>query len=265
MIKPDRVGVLAVLMWTSTLGQAAEAISTDRPDFVESSDVVGRGRVQIETGLSWDRSQGNGLKLQTQSTPTLLRVGISNSLELRLESDGLIRSSTRDTALGTTQRDKGFADAALGVKWHMQDGDEASGKPGMAWLLHADLDSGSAAFRGQGIRPSLRFVAEWDLPRDLSLGVMPGVLLDKNDAGQRVTVGILAVTLAKTWSPAWHSFVEVAGQRLASKAKGGNVVTFDLGAAYLVNDDVQLDASVFRGLTSDAPRWQWGVGVSLRF
>ncbi len=245
--------------------RAGEAISTDRPDFVESSDVVGRGRFQIETGAVSERSTVGGTQSRTQTTPTLLRYGISDALELRLETDGFVRSRSQDPASGTTLRERGFSDVALGVKWHMRDADETAGTPSIAWLVHVDVDSGSRAFRGQGLRPSLRAVAEWDLPSDFSVGVMPGLLADKNADGKRFVAGIFAVTLAKELAPRWHGFVELAGQQLASRRNGGSVVTFDAGLAYLVTDSLQLDCSVARGLTSYSPDFQWGVGVSVRF
>ena len=46
-----------------------DMISTDRPDFVESSQVVGRGRLQLETSVQWERDHG----VRTLTTPTLLR------------------------------------------------------------------------------------------------------------------------------------------------------------------------------------------------
>lgn len=244
---------------------AADPISTDRPDFVESSDVVGAGRAQIETGFSSERNTADGIKSRTRSTPTLVRLGVSEDLELRVETDGYIRSVARDQASGWTQRERGFADASLGLKWHMRDGDEADGTPGIAWLAHLDVDSGSRAFRGQGVRPSLRAVAEWDLPNDFSVGVMPGFLVDRRVDGKRYTAGILAVTLGKAWTPSWRTFVEVAGQQLTSRKNGGSIVTFDTGVTYLVNDAVQLDFAVSRGLNSTSPDWQWGAGVSFRF
>jgi hypothetical protein len=250
--------------WPST-ANASDAIVTDRPDFVESSDVVGRGRVQIETGFSSERNEADGLKTRLRTTPTLLRLGVNESLELRVETDGWARSNTQDTATGLTQHERGFSDVALGVKWHMQDGDEARGTPGIAWLLHVDVDSGSSAFRGQGLRPSLRAVAEWDLPQDFSIGVMPGLLLDRADDGHRFAAGILAVTLGKSWTPNWHSFIELAGQRLASAHSGGSVVTFDAGVSHLLTDSVQVDVAVARGLTRWSPDLQWGVGLSVRF
>lgn len=243
--------------------QAAEdSIATDRPDFVESSDVVGKGGVQIETGFASERNGADGVRSRMAITPTLLRLGFNETLEVRVESDGITRS--RSTDASGTQRERGTADAALGLKWHMQDGDPA-GKPGVAWLLHVDIDSGSAAYRGQGLRPSLRGVAEWELPHGLSLGVMPGVAADKNDTGKRFAAGILAVTVGKEWSPAWKTFVELAGQQLASKRNGGSVATFDAGVTRLLSDSLQVDFSIARGLTAESPDFQSGVGIAIRF
>ena len=244
---------------------AADSISTDRPDFVESSDVVGTGRVQIETGFSSERDKSNGLKTRTSTTPTLLRIGLGETLEFRAETDGITRARTQDLALGTSTSVHGYSDVSLGMKWHMQDGNEEKGTPGIAWLAHLDIDSGSTAFRGQGLRPSLRMSAEWDLPHDFSIGVMPGFVLDRNEDGKRFVSGIFAVTVGKAWSPVWRTYVELAGQQLASKRNGGSIVTFDTGATYLVNDSVQLDIGLSRGLNDDTPDFQWGAGLSIRF
>lgn len=230
----------------------ADAIATDRPDFVESSDVVGRGRIQVETGMSFERREGQ----RTRSTPLLLRVGISETLELRLETDGLMRVSGGE---------RGFADASPGLKWHLRDGDEASGTPGLALLAHVDVDSGSAAFRGNGLRPSLRGVAEWELANDVAFGVMPGLVWDREAGGRRFVAGILAATLSKGLAPGWRGFVELAGQQLTSKKHGGNVVTFDVGVTWLLSDSLQLDLSAARGLTHNTPTLQWGLGLAARF
>lgn len=242
---------------------ADEPIASDRPDFVESSDVVGAGRVQIETGFSSERQKADGTRSRLSLTPTLLRLGFNEVLEFRVETDGFARSRVDDA--GGSQRERGFSDGALGLKWHLQDGDEAAGKPGMAVLVSVDVDSGSRAFRGQGLRPALRGVAEWELPHDFSIGVMPGIALDRNDEGKRFAYGLLAVTLGKQFAPAWSGFVELAGQQLASQKNGGSVVTFDTGVTWLVNDSLQVDLSVMRGLTTESPDFQWGVGFSFRF
>ena len=133
----------------------AEPISADRPDFVESSEVVGRGTVQFETGFLQERSREGSVRARTRTTPMLIRMGVTDSVEARVESDGFIRARVSDTALGTTMTERGFSDASVGLKWHAQDGDPGTARPGTAWLLHLDIDSGSAPFRGQGC--DLRF------------------------------------------------------------------------------------------------------------
>lgn len=233
-MRPRRSPVPMAIVLAAALGAASaraeEAIVTDRPDFVESSDVVGARHFQLETGLTRDRHARDGVAVRTLTTPTLFRYGIGETTELRLETDGLTRERTRDAPAGTTSVVHGWSDLSFGLKWHVLDGQEST--PGVAWLLHVDTATGSTALRGAGLRPSLRAAIEWDLPAQFSLGVMPGVYVDRNDVGRRHAGAILAATLGKAWSQRWHSFVEIAGQRIASRRNGGSVVTLDAGLAF---------------------------------
>jgi hypothetical protein len=262
------IGLLACLCafpgpaWAGEGGDAASGLITaDRPDASESSEVVGTGRFQIETSLLSQREPVPGGGVQHRlDLPTLLRLGIAAQWELRLESDALTRLRRADGSLAS-----GMADLSPGVKWHMQDADEDEGLPSVAWLLHADLSSGADALREPGTRPSLRMVAEWDLPHGWSLGLMPGLASQPDEQGQRYASGLLAVTLGKAWTPAWRGFVEWYAARLAAERHGGNAASVNAGFAWLPGQDVQLDLSWSKGLTGDAPLWNWGVGLSLRY
>jgi Putative MetA-pathway of phenol degradation len=242
---------------------ADDEIATDRPDFVESSDVVGKGRIQIETSLAYERDSRDGSRTRTRATPTLLRLGISDTVELRLETEGALRQRVREA--GLTTKVSGQADLSLGAKWHVQDGDEAARQPGMAWLLHADGDTGSGAFRGQGWRPSLRLVAEWEFAGGYSLGVMPGLFVERNEAGQRYTGGLLGVVVGKSITELTRGFVEVAAQQLASGRNGGPVTALNMGLAHLLTPTVQVDTAVSWGLTKHTPDFGWTAGLSVRF
>jgi len=241
-----------------------EPLATDRPDFVESSDVVGAGRVQIETSVAFERSKAHGRRQKPPPPPTLLRIGIGETLEARIETDGALYLRSTDEN-GMTTRDRGRADVSLGLKWHMQDGDEDTGKPGIGWLLHVDTDSGSREFRGKGWRPSLRMVAEWELPGGHSLGVMPGVFTEHDEAGRRYMGGIAAVVVGKSFTDRLRGFVEVSGQQLTNRRHGGNVVTGDIGVAYLLTNSVQVDTAASWGMSRAAPDFGWTVGLSVRF
>lgn len=240
----------------------SDKIVTDRPDFVESSDVVGNGRFQLETSVALERNKDAGLKERTFSTPTLLRFGVADTLELRVETDGRLVARTDDLHDGSHMTERGYADTSLGIKWHAVD--EAGAMPSLGLLAHADLDSGSAPFRGNGVRPSLRVAAEWELPGQMALGVMPGLLRDKTADGRRFTAGIFGIVLGKEWSERWRSFVEVAAPQIARAKNGGTVATFDVGAAYLLTERCQLDSAISRGLNRNTADWSWTVGLSLK-
>lgn len=242
---------------------AEEPIATDRPDVVESSDVVGRGRFQIETSLAFERDKSGATRSRVRSTPTLLRIGVGDTWELRLETDGRLRSTVDDAA--GRARTSGQADGSIGLKWHMQDGDDATSRAGIGWLFHVDVDSGSAPFRGQGLRPSVRMVAEWELPHDFGVGVMPGLFVDRNADGRRFVGGILAAVVSRSLTERLRAFAEVSATQLASTRNGGHVVAFDAGLAYLLTRDMQLDVAVARGLTRSTPDFAWTVGWSARF
>jgi len=244
---------------------AADAINTDRPDFVESSDVVDAGRLQIETGVSVERDRSGTLSSRIRSTPTLLRFGLGHELEARIEGDGLLRSRSSDSATGVTSTASGAADVSLGIKWRSAGGDAKTGAPATAWLLHVDVDSGSAAFRGSGLRPSLRFVAEWDLADDWSIGVMPGLMRDTDDNGKHFVAGLFAVTVSTEIAPRWHAFAELAAPRIAPSSRGGTMASFDTGVTYAIGNDMQVDLALLRGLTRQTPDLTVGVGFSIRF
>lgn len=237
----------------------AGAIVTDRPDVSESSEVVGAGRFQIETSLEWARDGAGAAAVRERSFPTLLRIGLSKAWELRIETELQVRQRS---ALGSRS---GTPDTAVGLKWHVQDGDDDDFVPSVAALLHADLPSGSAGFKGSGVRPSLRVVGEWELPGGWSVGAMPGIASLSDDNGQRYTAGSLAVTLGKEFNADWRGFVEWSLDQWASRRHGGTLHSADAGVAWLWSPNVQLDASVTRGISRGATDWRWGLGLSLRY
>jgi len=252
-MKPANLCAILALCMIRYAQADDQAIVTDRPDFVESSKVVGKGRLQLETSLLLERDRNlEGLE-RSLATPTLLRLGARDNLELRLETDGRI-----DVRGG----ESGYADTSLGIKWHAMD---ARGRlPSVGVLLHAELPGGSRPFRGSGVRPSLRVVGEWELQGGMSLGVMPGLGRERDDAGRRATYGILGVVLGKEINRRLRGFAELALPRIARGRHGGTQASFDLGAAWLLSDTCQLDAMLSRGLNGRTPDAALTVGLSFK-
>lgn len=246
--------------------QDEEPLNTDRPDFVETSKVVGKGRVQVETSFLSERERSSEERQRTYSMPTMLRVGVSEALELRIESDGRVVQHTRDKASGERSTTAGYADSSLGVLWHVQDGEGK--RPSLGVVAGATLPTGSNSLRGKGLRPSLRVVGEWELPGEMELGIMPGIAVEHEDELVRDTprhgYGLLGISLDKAFSERLHGVVELSLPRIAHVRHGGTQATFDVGATYLLTKDCQLDTLFSRGLNHLTPYARWTVGLSFR-
>lgn len=211
-------------MLASSHARALEPIDTDGPDFVESSEAVGKGRLQVEANYAMD---GGRDRRVTTTTPTLVRLGVAPTLELRFETEG--------------------AQHALGMKWHSQDRDADAGIPSVSWIFHVE----------NGGRPSLRAVATWELPYDLALGVMPGIKVEERHA-----IGIFGAALNRRWTARFRTFVEAAAPQIGN---GGTPLSWALGAAYLVTNDWQLGARAAWPLTQSAPTGQLLFELAGRF
>lgn len=255
-------GLISTLLWFVFIsgGSAEEnSIATDRPDFVESADTVGLWNVQVETSYEEETDTINGVTTKSESTPTLIRLGILKNLELRMETAGFISEKTDNQP-----SNNGSADPAFGFKVHFLDGTPQTLSPSMAVLVHADMDSGSAYFRGHGIRPSLRVVGEWEGPADLSMGLMPGVAYESDDNNNRYTNVMVSGVLGRGITESLRAFVELTAEQLVAVKHGGNILTFDAGMAYVFLRNYQFDVASSWGLNDNSPDFSWTLGFSMK-
>ena len=130
------------ILLSSFIGAGSHAadddrISSDRPDFLTSPEAVGKGRVQLEFGPLVQRADAGDTRTRTVATPMLVRLGLTDALELRLETDGRLRTRDTDLPSQTTVYTRGYADASVGIKWKTHEGDPGKGAPSMGWLFTA--------------------------------------------------------------------------------------------------------------------------------
>ena len=112
---------------------------------------------------------------------------------------------------------------------------------------------------GLPILRRLRGVAEWGLPKNWAIGVMPGVLLDSDD-GERFAVGMLGVVVDKGWTPRFHTFGELAFERITGVRSP--MTRYVFGGTLAASNSIQLDAALFLGANDDAPDVTWTLGLS---
>jgi hypothetical protein len=120
------------------------------------------------------------------------------------------------------------------------------------------LPTGQKGFSVERPVYQLNAMAEWTLPEGWGAGALAGYLNGPADGG-RYGQGTFAVSLGRSLpSPRWSAYGEAVHETTDPWFVGG-------GIKYLVSNDLQLDLSFDRGLTSDSPDWLFGLGISSRF
>ena len=249
---------LAGLVATQALGQPEEDINSDRPGFAESSEVVGPGRIQLETGLQREVRKAGHDPERKVFVPTLLRFGVSERLEGRVESD--LYAWMREPG---GERTQAYAPLSLGFKYRFLEG--KGSRPSLGALVRLSPPSGSNALRTQHTTGDVRLAADWELSEQWSLNPNVGLAIDEDDQGNRFSARLVAATLAYKPVKKLQLFVDFLAQ--SPEEKGGRTsVIYDAGLAYLLSRDVQVDASLgVRGAGSTTPQSFVAAGLSVRF
>ncbi len=261
--------ILSLLPAGAALGQAAtpspqsppSPLVTDRPGFLFSSLTVGRGTLQTEWGIpAVTVNDAAGVDARLTSLFGLVRYGVTDSFELRLDSP--VYNESRVTVGGRTATDHGVGDLEIGAKWHLLDNDGA--QPSFALIPSVIVPTGATGFTADHPIYQLDAMAEWNLASGWGIGALAGYL-NGPSGGDRYGQGTFAVSLGRSLpSPKWSAYGEAV--YVTTNLSGASDSSFlGGGIKYLVSNDVQLDLSFDRGLTSDSPDRLFGLGIAVRF
>jgi hypothetical protein len=240
---------------------APSPIVTDRPGFLFSSLTVGRGVFQAELGLpAVTLNSSDGVDTRFTSLVGLIRYGVTDTFELRL--GGPIYNESRITVGGFRSTDRGFGDLEAGAKWHLFD--NAGARPSFALIPSVIVPVGEAGFSAEKPIYQLNAMAEWTLQSGWGVGALAGYL-NGPSGGDRYSQETLALSLGRSLpSPKWSAYGEAV--YVVTDLSGASDSSFlGGGIKYLASNDVQLDLSFDRGVTSDSPDWLLGLGLSARF
>ena len=256
----------AALLAVAAHARAAGEPPPGRVDFLDSPAVIGLGQWQFDPAFPLLPEPHAPPVSRFASRFAALDVPVhGQTMQLRAAAANLSVEPPLETANDRMRRLRGFSDVSLGAQWRVRGGD-AGWLPHVAWLADVAATMGSPAFRDRNFRPSLRATAQWELPQQLSLGVMPGVYRDRGDDGRHYAAGVLAVTLGKSWTPRLQSFVELAGQCLSRSQSDASLLNVDTGLAFSASKTLQVDLVVSRSLSGNASQQvRGGLSVSSRF
>ena len=235
-----------------TLASTPELV-TDRPDFTESSEVVGHRVVQIESGLTLEQTDRQ--TRQVTAPQVLVRVGLGPRFEFRFAGDGFVSQSLQ-TPAGRV-RTSGRSDLEIGGKFKFIDADRAG--LDVAVIPFLSLPTATDGFSSNGYDPGLKLTVARDLPRGF------GVSGNLNVAGVRSELGRAwqreaSVSLGHALGDRFGAY----GETFGTLAGSGCDCTVNTGVTMALGGNGQLDVEVGRGVSGQAQDWFVGVGFAVR-
>jgi hypothetical protein len=229
--------------------------TADRPGFADSARVLGRGHVQLETGVLVGHDGGDGDSATTVTLPQAqLRAGLASRLDVSLWWDGLVRMSTT----GLAAVEMASADPRIGVKIQLLHHDTLD----LALVASAGVPVGSRSLSSGDSDPQARL--EWGaaISRTLGLSGTLDVAEDRRDGTWRPRP---AVSAALTRSLGTHIGV-FAGLTLVDGDRGSRPDTWSAegGLTESIGDRRQLDVWGGRRLSGAGSSWFVGGGFVQR-
>jgi hypothetical protein len=254
----------------STQQQSAtepDLINADRPGIADGSTVVGPKTFQIETGIQAEFRRDGDSREHTIFIPTLLRFGIDNHWEVRVEGNTYTRVTSFESTT-TTNQTSGFAPLSLGFKYHIFESHNDH-QLSLGTIVRVFPTWGSKEFRTQHTTGDVRLAADWNFAPRLKLSLNPniGVAKYEDDQGRLFTAGLFAVTLNANPTQKLNPFIDL-GVQWPEVKNGQTGAILDGGLAYIVGRNLQLDASVgtrVHGETGPQPFIGFGISWRAKF
>ena len=218
--------LLTFIFFSICFSSLYSQLTSERPDQTESSLVLSKGHVQIETGISIEDSESN--------INTLFRIGIIDGIEMRLNSNYLINDDISNL------KKSSFSDFEIGAKFKILDEDNNRIKIG--FLTHLSVPTAPEIFSYNEYGLLSRLLVSLDIKNDSQIGYNIGYNKYNNYDGQFIYTLVYGKSLGS-----FGVFFEIFGEESSNNSN----LNFDSGITYLVDNDKQLDLSIGRGLNSD--------------
>jgi len=254
-LSPLLIGFWLVHLTGAFAAAQDEPLVTDRPDFTESPISVQPGRVQVESGYTFEERG----EVDSQSFGELLvRIGLWDGVELRLATNSYVRESA------PAEEASGLENSAIGFKIELSEGsDEPGGRSlASALLIGTTLPTGSTEVREPHLEPAALLALEWPLSERLGIATNLG-LIYASEGGEQFLAGTLSVALGVDLGHDFGGYFEYFN--FVPESDGPVDRHFvNAGLTYLLSVDFQFDirAGVELGGETD---YFAGVGLAYRF
>ena len=240
------ITLLILLQSTSLIAQESDLNSpliTDRPDATESPSVVPKGTIQIETGAFYEETENEDvLSKNTTFNTTLMRIGLLERMELRIGWDFTeIKREINTIELNAIEN--GLSPLLFGAKVNITE--ENGLLPEMGLIGHIFLPfTASSDFKPETTGVNFRLSFAHTLNESSSLSYNIGA-----EWGDDSPEALYIYTLAYGYSITnkFGIYAELYGE-FPEDNRANHL--WDAGLTYLVNNSIQLDATIGSGINN---------------
>jgi len=231
-------------------------IVPDRPGQTNPPDVIASGTVQLETGFQRETTNAGGLQtINYLYNTSLVRVGLMKNCELRMVIE---YASTRTDSGSQSSALQGLNPVSIGTKIMISP--EKGIFPQTAMNVAFTLPYiGRREFRPSFLAPSFFLLMQNTLSEKLTLGYNLGL---QWNGDQPNATAVYSISPSLEVAQGLSVFAEFYG---FSTEESVSDYRADMGCAYLVNDNMQIDFSAGIGLNTVAPDSFVAFGLAWRF
>jgi hypothetical protein len=241
---------------TQENGEPLPDLVSDRPDFTESTQVVGTNAMQIEAGFAREITAGpDGMRTISGPFP-LIRLGLSRRVEVRFSGDGYAWQSLRATA---ARGFRGFSDHAVGAKVKLAN--ESGWRPAMAVIGSVSMPVGDPEVSSRHHDPEFKFCWAHHLPAGLDMSGNFNVGSASDERG-RINQGGASLSFARELKYGFSGYAEMYS--ISLNRDEGRSSIFNFGFTHGMGRNAQADFTLGKTITGGVTSWYMAVGVVLR-
>ncbi len=234
--------------------QFNETIRTGRPGQAIGPYSVGRSVFQTQTGFDVGGSNNNKNDATTTTLlpNTVFRFGITKHFEL---NTSLAYSNNKYNFSDSSYSTHGLSTATIGTRINLYEGKKAI--PAVGLQIVFKLPVLAHDYNPKYLAPRILFIASQSLTNKLSYVINIGPEWNGNDAKP---TGVYVANLTYSFAPKWGTFLENYGTFTNNHFENH----WDTGLAWLVNNNLQLDAYGGAGSNYGTVDYFGSIGISWR-
>jgi hypothetical protein len=262
----------------SPLSQADDPdgqINTDRPTFTPANTVVPKGRLQFESGFTFDYQQTRTTRSPAYDFPELaMRVGIAKRVEFRTFWLGQTYSQILSRSGGRPTQLNGPSDMEIGFKWQLLEGNkDALWIPTTALITSVYAPTGGTSpFSSENVDPYINLIYGWTPNEKLTIAGSTGYLerrehfaprpSRRSDSFERYHQSLVAFYSVGERTTLFYEWYIL----MPTGAPENRVMSYmDGGVLYHPTPNTQVDLRVGFGLNGNPEEIFTGAGFSVRF